>query len=66
MDGKLIRVGARERPASASISAVSTSGATPQQSEAFQQALAGGNKIEAIKIYRDMTGAGVERSRRTP
>jgi ribosomal protein L7/L12 len=62
MDGKIIRV-RREMPTVIQTSTVNVSGATQQQAQAFQQALTSGNKIEAIKIYREMTGQGLKESK---
>lgn len=36
---------------------------TYQQIQEIENALASGNKIEAIKIYRDVTGIGLKESK---
>ncbi|MBI5395245.1 MAG: ribosomal protein L7/L12 [Verrucomicrobia bacterium] len=36
---------------------------TPQQTDAIIDALYGGRKIEAIKLYREATGAGLAESK---
>ena len=36
---------------------------TPQQTDAINQALAAGQKIEAIKIYRAATGEGLKEAK---
>lgn len=40
-----------------------TAGMTPDKMNAVVAALAGGNKIEAIKLYRDATGLGLAESK---